>query len=96
MTSVGGEGGCVPGVGSSVFFSTDKINHYFEYLVRNQVQAANQQDLIVQDVNCLLYQAYSVYFTSVPSVLLKVGSMYCTMCAVCIIHGVPCEFYIKI
>ena len=67
-----------------------------EYLDRNQVWAANQQDLVVQGVMCVLYKKYSVCFTSVPCVLYKVCSMFYTRCAVCITQGVQCEFYIKI
>ena len=44
----------------------------------------------------VLCKACSVYFTSLPCVLFKVCSMYCTRCAVCIIQGVKYELYIKI
>ena len=50
-----------------------------EYLVRNRVQAANQQDLLVKGVKCLLYKACSVYCTSVQCVMYK--------CALCIVQG---------
>ena len=67
-----------------------------EYLFRNQVQAANQQDLAKPGVKCVLCKACSVYRTSVLFVLYKMCSMYCTMCAVCIVQGDICEFNIKI
>ena len=44
----------------------------FEYLVRNQVQAANQQNLVVRGVKCVLCKALSAYCTSVPCVVFKV------------------------
>ena len=56
-----------------------------EYLARNQVQSANQQDLAVKFALC---KACSVYCTSVSCGLLKVCSMCCTMCAVCIVQCV--------
>ena len=62
-----------------------------EYLVRNQVQAANQQNLVEHGVERIMCQSCSVYRASVPSVLSKVCSMYCTRGAVCIIKIVQCE-----
>ena len=67
-----------------------------QYLVRNQVQAANQQELVVQGVKCVLCKACSVYCTSVLYVVFKVCSMSCARHAAYIIRGVKCEFYIKI
>ena len=66
-----------------------------EYLVRNQVRAAYQQDLVVQGVKGVLYKVLSVYCTSVLCVLCKVCSLYCTRCTVCIIQGVPSVFKSK-
>ena len=63
--------------------------------MRNRVKAGNQQDIVVKGVKCVLYKACSVYCTNVPGVFFKVCSMSCTWCAVCIIKGVQCEFYIK-
>ena len=66
--------------------------HFFGKL--NRVQAANQQDLVVQGVKCILCKACSAYCTSVPCVMFKVCSIYCTRCPVSIIQGVKCEFQI--
>ena len=52
-------------------------NHFIsnsEDFVRIQVQAANQQDLVVQGVKCLLYKACSIYCTSVPC-----GQTFCDL-----------------
>ena len=57
-------------------------------MVRNQVQAANYQDLVVHGVKYLLYKACSVFCTSVPCVFFKVCSMYCTRCALAM-----CKYY---
>ena len=51
-----------------------------EYLDRNQVQAAYQEDLAVQGVKCLMYKVSSVFCASMPCVLYKVCRLYCTMC----------------
>ena len=59
-----------------------------EYLVRNPVQSAYQQNLVVQGVKCVLYKICSVYCTNVPFVLYNVRNMYCTRCAVGIVQGV--------
>ena len=56
-----------------------------EYLVRNRAQAANQQDLAVKFALC---KACSVYCIRVLCGFLKVCSMCCTMCAVCIVQCV--------
>ena len=64
-----------------------------EYLVRNPVQSAYQQDLFVQGVKCVFYKVCSVYYTNVPSVLYKVCNMYFTRCTVCIVQGVQFVLY---
>ena len=51
---------------------------HFECLVRNPVHSAYQQDLVEQGVQCLFY---------------KVCRVYCTRCAVCIVHGLPYVLY---
>ena len=51
-------------------------------MVRNQVQAAYQQDLILQGVKCVLYKVWSLYCTCGPCVLCG----YHTECAVSILH----------
>ena len=66
---------------------------YSEYFVRNPVQSAYQQDLVVHGVKCVSYKVCSVYCTNVPFVLYKVCNMYCTRCAVCIVQGVQCVLY---
>ena len=63
-------------------------NSHSEYLLRNQVQAAYQPDLDVQGETGVLYNVSNVYCTSVPCVLYKMCILYCTVCTVCIIHGV--------
>ena len=51
---------------AQVFLKTYFKEHVIsnsEYLVRNQVQAANQQDLVLQGVKCVLCKGCSVYCT---------------------------------
>ena len=57
-----------------------------EYLVRNRVQAANQQDLVLQGLKCVSCKTCSVYCTSVCRV-------HCWRCAMCIVQGVQCVIY---
>ena len=70
------------------------LKSHSEYLVRNRVQAACQQDLIVQGVKCVLYKVWSVLY-KVWSVLYKECRLYCTSCTMCVIHGVQCVFTSK-
>ena len=50
------------------------VRSHSEYLVRNPVHSAcQQQNIVVQGVQCLLY---------------KVSSVYCTRCATCFVQGV--------
>ena len=56
-----------------------------EYLVRNRVQAADQQDLIVQCVKCVLYKS--------GVCISQVLRVYCTRCEDCIVQGVDCVLY---
>ena len=45
------------------------LKSHSQYLVRNQVLAAYQQDLVVQGVKCVLYKVLSVYCTSLPYIV---------------------------
>ena len=66
---------------------------YFEYLVRNPVHKAYQLDLILQDLQCVLYKVCGVNCTKcavrivkgVRCALYNVCCVYCTTCAVCIV-----------
>ena len=66
-----------------------------EYLVINWVQAAYQQNLIVQCVKCVLYKVLSVYCPCVLCLLYKVCRLCFTRCTLCIIQGVQCKFTSK-
>ena len=57
-----------------------------EYLVRNRVQAAYQQDLVLQGVNCVLYKYAMFIVKGVQTELYRMYSLYHTGCAVCIEH----------
>ena len=79
-----------------------------EYLVRNWVRAAYQQDVILQGLKCVLfkfpvcivqgepnvlYRVYSVYCTRCGVCIEQVCSVYCTRCAYCIVQGVECALH---
>ena len=85
---------CYVRVGPTVCFKFTSYMYisHSEYLVRNQVQAAYQQDLVVQGGKCVLYKVSSVYCTSMQCILYQVCRLYCTGCTVCIIQGVQRVF----
>ena len=64
-----------------------------ENLVRNQVQAAYQQNLFLQGVNCVFYKVWSVYFIRCGVCIAQVVRVYCTRCADCIVQVMHCVLY---
>ena len=61
---------------SLILLKGENYKSQSQYLVRIQDGAANQQDLFIQGVKCVLHKACSV------------SHMHCSRCAVCIVQRV--------